>query len=61
LKPTGDAIAHRLFRDFQPDREVQSGTQSRQDGHQAFGLSQRPGKTIEHKSVTAMQAQPIFD
>ena len=28
---------------------------------QAFGLPQRPGKTVKYESVAAMQAQPVFD
>jgi hypothetical protein len=55
LETPGDAIAHSLVRYLKPYRQIQGGTQPRQDSRQTFGLPQCSGKPIEDESVAAMQ------
>src|SRR6266568_671207 len=61
LETARNAVAHRLFRDFQPNHQVESSPQPGQDRHQALRLGQRSGKPIEHEAMSAVQTQPVFD
>jgi hypothetical protein len=61
LETARNTIAHGLFRNFEPNHQVESRAQPGQDRHQTLRLRQRSGKPIKHKSVPAMQAQPVFD
>jgi len=56
-----DAISNRVFRNFEPNCVIKFGVQSIQQISQTFGLAQRSRKSIEHKSMTAVQSKPVFD
>src|SRR6266566_1682363 len=61
LETARDTVAHSLFRHFEPNRQVESCAQSRQDRRQTFSLWEGSGKTVKDESMAAVQAQPVFD
>jgi hypothetical protein len=61
LQPARNTVEHSLFRDFEPNRQIESGSQPRQDRHQTLGLGQGSRKTIKDEPVSSVQAQPIFN
>jgi hypothetical protein len=61
LKTSRNAIAHRLFGYFEPNYEIKRSAQPGQDRHQALRLREGSGKSVKDKSMTTVQAQPIFN
>src|SRR6266568_5381280 len=61
LQTASNAVAHSLFRHFEPNRQVESCAQPRQDRRQTFSLWEGPGKAVKDESMAAVQAQPVLD
>ena len=61
LQTAQDTIAHSVLRNIQPDREVERGAMTSQDGLQAFRLRSRSREAVEDKPLATVQAQPILD
>ena len=52
---------HGFLGNIEPDRQIERRVMPLQNRLQAFRLRDRARKSIEHKPVPAMQAQPVFD
>src|ERR1700757_5240060 len=61
LESTPNPVAHRVFRDFQPDRQIKLRVKPIQNVIKTLRLRQSAGKTVKNEAVASMQAQPILD
>src|SRR5689334_11091387 len=61
LQTARNSFANGLFRYLEPNGEVERRMMSFQDFLQTLPLRQSAGKSIEDKTVAAVQAQPIVD
>src|SRR5438034_7822789 len=61
LQTASNAVVHSLFRHLEPNRQVESCAQPRQDRRQTFSLWEGSRKTVKDESMAPVQPQPAFD
>ena len=61
LQAAGDAIAHRLFRNVEPYREIERLALARQKIIQTLRLADGAGEPVENKAVLTMKIEPVCD